>query len=351
MTEWDLTPVLAKFLDPQLVIGLLEFLDNKGIYDSSDILKYKIDILVKNNLLEYLKHVYERNDIEVSEELAAKCEKIAEERGKLAGEVSEILESLGDLDEQQQLQVQLQSKQLYSLEKVNQLYEFARMTYNSAVYDQSLLFLNSYQILITPQGKNYVNALWGILACSILSQDWKQALDHFNFLKGYIDNSNFTPSQALQQRTWLIHWGLFIFFNIESGRDLLVEVFFDSKQQGNKQMNNPYLNVIHTTCPHILRYLTAAVITHRQRRNYMKELVRFIQQEQYNYRDPITEFVECLYVNFDFDGAQKKLRDCEFVLRIDFFLTACIEDFIQNARLFIFEIFCQIHELYVSNDF
>ena len=61
-----------------------------------------------------MKHVYERNDIEVSEELAAKCEKIAEERGKLAGEVSEILESLGDLDEQQQLQVQLQSKQLVS---------------------------------------------------------------------------------------------------------------------------------------------------------------------------------------------------------------------------------------------
>lgn len=38
-----------------------------------------------------------------------------------------------------------------------------------------------------------------------------------------------------------------------------------------------------------------------------------ILQESYTYKDPITEFVECLYVNFDFDGAQKKLRECESV--------------------------------------
>ena len=36
-------------------------------------------------------------------------------------------------------------------------------------------------------------------------------------------------------------------------------------------------------------------------------------QESYTYQDPITEFVECLYVHFDFDGAQQKLRECETV--------------------------------------
>lgn len=95
-------------------------------------------------------------------------------------------------------------------------------------------------------------------------------------------------------------------------------------------------------CPHILRYLTTAVITNkdvRKRRQVLKDLVKVIQQvpgpqllkqpnvhddcstwrcfslpqESYTYKDPITEFVECLYVNFDFDGAQKKLRECESV--------------------------------------
>lgn len=74
-----------------------------------------------------------------------------------------------------------------------------------------------------------------------------------------------------------------------------------------------YLNAIQTMCPHVLRYLTTAVITNKRRRTVLKDLVKVIQQESYTYKDPITEFLECLYVNFDFDGAQQKLRECETV--------------------------------------
>jgi len=45
-------------------------------------------------------------------------------------------------------------------------------------------------------------------------------------------------------------------------------------------------------------------------------------------------------------------RDCNIVLLHmtyqvlinDFFLVACLDDFIENARLFIFETFCRIHQ-------
>lgn len=67
-------------------------------------------------------------------------------------------------------------------------------------------------------------------------------------------------------------------------------------------------------------------------------------QESYAYRDPITEFIEHLYVNFDFDAAQQKLRQCKDVLLNDFFLVAVLDDFIENARLMIFETFCRIHQ-------
>lgn len=33
------------------------------------------------------------------------------------------------------------------------------------------------------------------------------------------------PLQLLQQRTWLIHWSLFVFFNHAKGRDLLIDMF------------------------------------------------------------------------------------------------------------------------------
>ena len=76
----------------------------------------------------------------------------------------------------------------------------------------------------------------------------------------------------------------------------------------------------------------------------MKDLIKVIQEEAYTYRDPITSFIEDLYVKFDFDGAQSKLRDCENVLINDFFLVACLDDFVENSRMMIFETFCRIHE-------
>ncbi|OWK01353.1 hypothetical protein Celaphus_00018720 [Cervus elaphus hippelaphus] len=133
--------------------------------------------------------------------------------------------------------------------------------------------------------------------------------------------------------------GLCLFSSITpKGRDNIIDLFLYQPQ---------YLNAIQTMCSHILRCLTTAVKTSegvRKSRQVTKDLVKVIQQESYTYKDPITEFVECLYVNFDFDGAQKKLRECESVLVNDFFLVACLEDFIENARLFIIETFCRIHQ-------
>ena len=42
-----------------------------------------------------------------------------------------------------------------------------------------------------------------------------------------------------------------------------------------------YLNTVQTTCPHILRYITAAAIISKRRKNIMKDLVKIIQQVRY----------------------------------------------------------------------
>lgn len=61
-------------------------------------------------------------------------------------------------------------------------------------------------------------------------------------------------------------------------------------------------------CPHILHYLTTAVITNKDVQKHwqvLKDLVKVTQQESYTYKDPITESVECLYVNFDGEEAER----------------------------------------------
>merc|ERR1719420_1872422 len=285
-------------------------------------------------------------DQEVPATLVEKRAQVVEQFKQLQSETDTVLKILTEPEVQRQIQSSRDSKQLldflskgydFKPSMIDTCYNFAKFQYECGNYSGASEYLYFHRILVQPTDKNYLNGMWGKLASEVLMQNWDTALEDLNRLKQLIDESTFGSSlQTLQQRTWLIHWSLFVFFNHPKGRDLIIELFLYQK---------PYLNAIQTTCPWILRYLATAVITNKSsRRNVMKDLVKVIQEESYTYKDPITSFIEALYVDFDFNGAQQKLRECETVLVNDFFLVACLEDFIENSRMMIFETFCRIHQ-------
>merc|ERR1711976_260955 len=350
MAEFDLTTRMGQYLDRHLVFPLLEFLSNKQIYDETEMLRGKLDLLKSTNMVDFAMDVHRSlyPDQEVPQSLIEKRGDVLGELKRLTVETEpvgkifeneEVTDMINNARDGRQLFNLLTEKHGFKAEMLDALYKYAKFQYEIGNYSGAAEYLYFVRALLPPGNKNYMNALWGKLASEILMQNWEAAMEDLTRLRETIDNNSVTsPLQSLQQRTWLIHWSLFVFFNHQKGRDNIIELFLYQPQ---------YLNAIQTMCPHILRYLTTAVITNkdvRKRRQVLKDLVKVIQQESYTYKDPITEFVECLYVNFDFDSAQKKLRECESVLVNDFFLVACLEDFIENARLFIFETFCRIHQ-------
>ena len=140
-----------------------------------------------------------------------------------------------------------------------------------------------------------------------------------------------------------------MYFNHEEGRTLLLETF----------LSPTYLNTIQTSCPWILRYLAAAAILSRKAaatsntgatqfssrvRNSIRELVKVIQTEEYQYHDPVTSFLKELYIEFDFEAAQKELTLAEEVVGNDFFLSEFKAEFLDNARYLISEAYCRIHQ-------
>ncbi|XP_022102248.1 eukaryotic translation initiation factor 3 subunit E-B-like [Acanthaster planci] len=347
MAEYDLTSTIGQYLDRHLVFPLLEFLSVKEIYDEKEMLEGKLGLLSNTKMVDYIMDVYRslNPDKDVPPEMYDKRAVVVDEMKKLMAQTKPILEifsleevisKIQDTRDGRILFEYMATNHGFRQDMLDTLYKFAKFKYECGDYSTAAQYLYFFRVLISQNDKNAMPALWGKLASEILKQDWDQALEDLNQLQEVIDSNTFvTPLQSLQQRTWLIHWSLFVYFNHPQGRDVIIDKFL---------YQPAYLNAIQTTCPHILRYLTTAVITNKnRRRTVLKDLVKVIQQESYTYRDPITEFVECLYVNFNFDGAQQKLRDCETVLINDFFLVACIEDFIENARMFIFETFCRIH--------
>lgn len=74
----------------------------------------------------------------------------------------------------------------------------------------------------SPQG---LAALWGKLVSEILSEAWDEALHNLQKLKIAVDKSFGSALEQLQQRSWMLHWSLFIFFNHPDGQDNLVDFY------------------------------------------------------------------------------------------------------------------------------
>ncbi|KAL5658368.1 hypothetical protein ACJX0J_031531, partial [Zea mays] len=153
-------------------------------------------------------------------------------------------------------------KHLIGPDHIEALYQYAKFQFECGNYSGAADYLYQYGALCTNT--------------EILTQNWDLALEELNRLKEIIDSKNFSsPLNQLQNRIWLMHWALFIFFN-----------------------HIRYLNAIQTNAHHLIRYLATSVVVNKRRRNMLKELIKVIQQEHHTYKDPITEFLECLYVNY-----------------------------------------------------
>jgi len=266
---------------------------------------------------------------------------VVENLRKLQNEIRVFLETFSGEEGGQRLHM-LKSEGNFKLEyleshygitenTLESMYKYAKFQFECGNYSGAAEYLYYYRTLSIAR-EHDTSAMWGKLSAEILMQNWDTALEDLKILREHLDNS---PGHQLQARTWLIHWALFIFFNHPDGRDGIIDMFFQDK----------YMSAIQTTCPHVLRYLTTACITNKKKRGQIKELVRIIEQEHTTYRDPITEFVHALFVNYNFDQAQEKLQNCEGVLLNDFFLVSCHEEFIENAKLMIFENYCRIHSV------
>lgn len=351
--QHNLLPRLMPNLDRHLLYPLLNFSTDEDAEQSPEQMKLLLQLLQPTNMVDFVGDLYKKiHGLEdIPDEYKQKREQVLNRRDQLEEATRKISDLLDDenvvtnlrSDKVQNLQY-LEKEHGVTVDMVNALYEYGQFQYNCGVYGHAAELLYRFRVLSTDNDKTS-EATWGKLACEILSVNWEACLEEINKIKEQIDTRLFNnPLAQLHQRTWLIHWSLFPLFNHEPARETLTELFFSL----------PYINTIQTACPWILRYLAAAVITGRNRvssgrgsSNYqkqIKDLVRIVRQEGYEYNDPVTDFIKALYIDFDFEEAQKKLGETEEILKNDFFLVATADAFVDSARHLISESYCKIHQ-------
>lgn len=355
--EHSLLPKLIPHLDRHLVFPLLNFLEEETPEDEdiTHITQLKYGLLKETNMSDFVGDLYAQlnNLNEKPAEYTKKREEVLAKREKYEEETEKIQQLLGDADVVNNLRSDKQANLNYlkenhgvTSEMVERLYEYGQFQYSCGDYGSAGDLLYQFRILSTDNDK--VNAAsWGKLASDILTTNWESALEEVMKLKESIDTRLFNnPLAQLQHRTWLIHWSLFPMFNHEAARDQITELLF----------SQTFINTIQVSCPWILRYLAAAVITNRNRPgakggfaygNYqkqVKDLVRVVRQEGYEYNDPVTAFIKALYIDFDFEEAQRRLLEADDILKSDFFLVSASETFLDAARHLISESYCKIHQ-------
>ncbi|KAF5347211.1 hypothetical protein D9758_011043 [Tetrapyrgos nigripes] len=374
MAEYDLSKTIIPYLDRHLTFPLLAHLAEINIFSVEDVQAAQYELAKGTNMVDYSENLFKamHPDEKAPQEFEDKRQKAVSTNERLEQEAQVVLNVIENPDVAQALRQDKNQNLQYlkdnynlTLEHINALYNFGKFQYSYGNYSGAADYLYHFRVLSTDADLT-ISSHWGKLASDILTGKWDTALEELNALREAIDsrtpapfaptvsalNSN-TPTvdpalSQLHSRTWLVHWSLFVYFNHPQGRSLLLETF----------LSPTYLNTIQTSCPWILRYLAAAAIistptpssasgstpVSSRVKNAVREVVKVIQMEGYQYSDPITQFLMQLHVEFDFEAAQKELGKAETVVADDFFLQEFKDDFLESARCLVSEAYCRIHQ-------
>lgn len=348
--DYDLTHTMMQYVDRHQARLLLEFLQEQKLYNPKDLQKAKYQLVAKTKMVDCAIIEYKAlHDVKVvpkklAKEFDAQREQVFadyERTENACGPLKELLKDLDDGESRISLET-LRTKNEVTPDNIQGLYDHARIIFDIGSYEKAANALAIFRKLSDDEEKKF-GALWGKLAAEIIMYNDEVALEDLKELRQEIDRQVFSDHFAqLQQRTWMIHWSMFIFFNLEGGLGTMMEFLMQEK----------LLNTIQTQCPHILRYVATAVVINKVRRNMLKDVVKILISEQDVYSDPLTELVVAVYSEFDFEKAQKLLPLCQQVIQQDYLLGNITEDsqdsmaeqFAEGARLLVFETACRIHK-------
>jgi len=249
------------------------FVKELGIYDERSILEVEFALASKTKLASYAVETYRtlHGDAAVPAELLAAEAAVTTDLNERLAACGPLVAIVG-LDEPTAQLAELRKDGLFRMEymrevhgvqeeHVEALLSAAKFRYDVGLYRPGLAYLELYEELKYPKSDDVpLDIFWGKFAASILDNEpmWEKADEERVSIADAIRRRPIPDIQRLQQRAWLLHWSLFILANHPKRREALIEFF----------MLEENLNTVTLTCPWLLRYIIAAVLPHRKKKDY-----------------------------------------------------------------------------------
>jgi len=342
LAQYDLSSRMMPFLDAHLVITLLNFVGESGIYKPEDVSRGMLKVLSQTYMIDFAIDTYAALGDEPPAELLDRRGEIVKDIETTRNKVWKLLQILEDNDKVKKIPGFKSIEELCAdfeiePEVINDLARYAKMQYECGNYQMTREILKHYREM--PQAgeamsPKYVSCVWGSLASALLSREFDDAIELIFKLDEFLDQSKAPKRDVLLQRTWLLHWALSAIFFVDKVEPKLLDFLLNEKS----------LSIISLSCPHLFRYVGACLILQKRLKHLVKDTVWIIHHEASSYSDPVTRFLLALYTEMDYDEAQGELQKCEQVCKGDFFLASHWPEFQENARLHIFESYCRIHQ-------
>ncbi|MES1913158.1 MAG: hypothetical protein MHM6MM_005374 [Cercozoa sp. M6MM] len=337
MVSYDITANLARFLDPHMSVEVLSFLSEREVYDQDSVRNAMLNVVSKTKMIGLQAELEGKSEPDAAkkQQVLADIQAATEKAGKLIKLLSQP-EFVANLEQNQPNLLTLADEYDVRAEDVEALADLAQLRYATGNYGASTAQLLHFYRLLTRNAERKARAAWGKLAVEIMSARWKDAAAEISKVKALIEKTPMSAAAKLQQRSCLMHWSLFVWFNSTDGkgRQSLIDQFFLDKFN---------LHTIQVLCPWLLRYLLAAVVL-ESRRPLFFELSKYIDNEEYAYSDPLLDFCRLLVVECDHAAALQALEKCESVLANDFFLSHLASQFVSKARLVFAAQLLSVHE-------
>eukprot|EP00808_Paulinella_micropora_P011503 g77185.t1 len=344
LAKYDLTRTLSKYMDRHMVWPLLEFLIEQKVFPEKDLLQAKAEVSFQANMVDATVEEYAKiygGEKKIPEDLKERC---AEKRSNVVKQLktqkkacTPMLNALANAEIQNHIrtvlamesdgpermvtafstaigsvpQISLKTVQEHvpevTEEHVEALYSFAKLKYECGYYKEAVNMLTFYMKTTQADEARKFQALWGKVAAEILCHSFDQAFKDIKLLNFWIDErQNEDQHIQLERRMWLIHWSLFLLFSLKEEADRIACLHFLLKDR--------LFNTIQVSCPHVLRYLTAAMVVLRETEYKDKsfhEYLRVLKREEPHYSDPMTKFLLNLYVEFEYESIPQILKECE----------------------------------------